>query len=182
VERSLNENQYHHGDLKQSALNIASKLVHNDGASALTLRNLASTAEVSHAALYRHFKDRHALLDEVAAQWLRELVRKLAKAESVGDALRVYVATAVASKELYRLAFSMMASPEASQTRIAISALRDTAAVIFASGEKSQNDVRDRVLRVWATMHGMLDLYWNGLIRARSQRAATDYIVKAAQR
>jgi AcrR family transcriptional regulator len=176
------EGPYHHGDLKVSALAFATKLVHDHGVEALTLRKLAEKAEVSHAALYRHFKDRNALLDEVAAQWLRTLVGKLNETTTVAEALQTYVAYALSSKELYRLAFSMVASANALHTKTAMTELRDIAAKIFVVDGMSEDHVRDRVLAVWSTMHGMIDLHWHGLIRARSQRAATEYIVAAAQR
>jgi AcrR family transcriptional regulator len=170
---------YHHGDLRQHSLDLARKLIEQDGPNELTLRRLAMRAEVSHAALYRHFADRNALLDEVAAIWLQELVGTLSHESRIDGAVTSYVTAAVRSKELYRLVFSVMAASEAPATYAAIGDLRDCAARTFVVAGTPAVAVRDQVLRVWSTMHGMLDLYWHGLIRARSQQAAITYIVTA---
>ena len=53
---------YHHGDLRRALLDTAAGLLERSGPAALTLREIARTAGVSHAAAYRHFTDKEALL------------------------------------------------------------------------------------------------------------------------
>ncbi|WP_420876671.1 TetR/AcrR family transcriptional regulator, partial [Streptomyces niveiscabiei] len=57
---------YHHGDLRSTLLRSAEHTLREKGAAALSLRELARTAGVSHAAPSRHFKDKQALLDALA--------------------------------------------------------------------------------------------------------------------
>src|SRR5437667_272496 len=57
---------YHHGDLRAALLDAASRVLEKEGPDAISLRDLARRADVSHNAPYPHFPDRRAL--GVAAQ------------------------------------------------------------------------------------------------------------------
>ena len=59
---------YHHGDLRNGLLEAARAILEEESLAALTLRAVARKAGVSHAAPYRHFKNRESLLAEVAAE------------------------------------------------------------------------------------------------------------------
>jgi AcrR family transcriptional regulator len=56
-----------------------------EGPQAVTLRGLAKRAGVSHSAPVRHFKDRDALLDAIAAEGFDELAAGLSAAEQHED-------------------------------------------------------------------------------------------------
>jgi AcrR family transcriptional regulator len=88
---------YHHGNLRQTLLEAAYRLVDLEGINALNMRALAREAGVSSAAPFRHFADRQVLLHTVAERAAEELGRKLdeATAES-SDALTQLRATSVA--------------------------------------------------------------------------------------
>ena len=53
---------YHHGDLGNALLEAAGRVLVEKGTSGLSLRAVARAAGVSHAAPYRHFRDKAALL------------------------------------------------------------------------------------------------------------------------
>jgi len=53
---------YHHGNLRQALIESGLELIAEQGARALTLRELGKRAGVSRMAAYRHFRDRAALL------------------------------------------------------------------------------------------------------------------------
>lgn len=57
---------YHHGNLRAELLAEAERTLREQGIEALSLRDLARRAGVSHAAPRRHFADRQALLDALA--------------------------------------------------------------------------------------------------------------------
>ncbi|MEU3689608.1 TetR/AcrR family transcriptional regulator [Streptomyces narbonensis] len=59
---------YHHGDLRQSVLAAALDVIAAEGPGALSLRDLARRAGVSHAAPAHHFKDRTGLLTAIATE------------------------------------------------------------------------------------------------------------------
>ena len=60
------EKPYHHGDLRAALLTAAEAELAERGVEAFSLRSVAKRAGVSHAAPYRHFKDREALLSALA--------------------------------------------------------------------------------------------------------------------
>jgi AcrR family transcriptional regulator len=64
--------RYHHGELRQALLDAVDELVRTKGPDAVTLRECARMAGVSHAAPLHHFADHHALLSAyVAEQWIK---------------------------------------------------------------------------------------------------------------
>jgi AcrR family transcriptional regulator len=66
---------YHHGDLRQALLDAAVRLIAAHGVTGLSLRQAAREVGVSHAAPYRHFADKSALLMAIAVQGFDLLVQ-----------------------------------------------------------------------------------------------------------
>src|SRR5579884_242948 len=76
---------YHHGNLRNALIQAAVGLISQTGNSSFTLREIARRAGVTHAALYRHFETKEALLAEVAADGFRGLLESVqAAAEGAG--------------------------------------------------------------------------------------------------
>src|SRR6516225_9375031 len=69
---------YHHGDLWRALVQAGIEILHEEGVHALTLRAVARRAGVSHAAPYRHFADKEALLAAIAEDGYRRLISELA--------------------------------------------------------------------------------------------------------
>lgn len=59
---------YHHGNLRQALVEAALALIAEKGPNGFTLSEAAKAAEVTPAAVYRHFSGREELLAEVARQ------------------------------------------------------------------------------------------------------------------
>ena len=57
---------YHHGDLRRAIIETALDMLRTEKDWQFTLREVARRAGVSHAAPYKHFPDRTALLVELA--------------------------------------------------------------------------------------------------------------------
>ena len=76
---------YHHGSLREVLVAEGRQLLVDEGPSAVTIRGLAKRAGVSHSAPLRHFKDRDALLDAIAAQGFDELTTALGAAQRHED-------------------------------------------------------------------------------------------------
>ena len=58
--------RYHHGDLRRTIIETAQDMLREDKGWEFTLREIARRAGVSHAAPYKHFPDKSALLTELA--------------------------------------------------------------------------------------------------------------------
>src|SRR5947209_7825276 len=70
---------YHHGDLRNALIQAGLELLAEGGAAALDLRKVVRKAGVSHAAHYRHFADKRALIaaiNEVGFQQLAERIQR----------------------------------------------------------------------------------------------------------
>lgn len=64
---------YHHGDLKAQLVAVTREVVDAEGPEAVTIARVARACNVSVAAPYRHFPDKHALLGAVADGAFAEL-------------------------------------------------------------------------------------------------------------
>ena len=75
---------YHHGNLKEALVRAALELIAEKGPAGFTFADAARWAGVSPAAPYRHFRDRDALLADVARRGFEEFASALAKAWDEG--------------------------------------------------------------------------------------------------
>ncbi|MEO3750930.1 TetR/AcrR family transcriptional regulator [Streptomyces sp. B6B3] len=75
------ERSYHHGDLRRAVLDAALDVIATQGVAAVSLRDLARRAGVSHAAPAHHFGDRTGLLTAIATEGHGLLADALAGAD-----------------------------------------------------------------------------------------------------
>jgi AcrR family transcriptional regulator len=71
---------YHHGNLRSALLDAAERSIEELGIEQLSLRELARTIGVSHAAPRSHFPDRQALLDALAERGFERLAADMREA------------------------------------------------------------------------------------------------------
>src|SRR5579871_5249220 len=68
---------YHHGDLRHALIQAGLEMLSEGGAAALDLRKVARKAGVSHAAPYRHFADKQALVAAINEEGFRQLAERV---------------------------------------------------------------------------------------------------------
>lgn len=169
---------YHHGDLPAALLRAADKSMEKEGLEALTLRTLARRAGVSHAAPYRHFRDRESLLAALAAEgfaMLAEAQRAAAAAGGLRGMGEAYVRFALARPQRFRLMFG-------GQLKIARHpALREIATKTFAglSGALAERvgtatGARDASIAAWALVHGLVQLLLGDRIAAAAREGRSE--------
>lgn len=73
-------------DLRQRILDTSEALLESDGIAALSLREVARRAGVTHQAPYHHFADREAVLAALVTRGFDDLARRLARANDKADA------------------------------------------------------------------------------------------------
>ncbi|TDR90171.1 TetR/AcrR family transcriptional regulator [Enterovirga rhinocerotis] len=73
---------YHHGNLKEALVDAARRFIAERGIGGFTLADAAKLVGVTPAALYRHFRGREALVQEVAFRGFDQLAERLARALS----------------------------------------------------------------------------------------------------
>ncbi|WP_328871896.1 TetR/AcrR family transcriptional regulator [Streptomyces sp. NBC_00287] len=155
------ERPYHHGDLRRAILTAALDVIAADGPSALSLRDLARRAEVSHAAPAYHFKDRTGLLTAIAAEGFGLLAATLTEATDLKDSGVRYVRFA----REHPAHFQVMFSPEllraddlelTTARTLAGDALRRAVATV--QSEELGIDSRLAGVAAWSLAHGFATL------------------------
>ena len=170
-----------HRDLRRALLDAALGVLSREGAAALTLREVARRAGVTHAAPYRHFTDKQALLATVAEEGFRMLTSQMseARASGEGDPVRALEAIGVAYVRFatgQRSHFQVMFGKDIDWSR-EHPGLEETADRCFgvltsaveacqAVGAIRPGDALIPALCAWSMVHGLSELVANGQFSA----------------
>lgn len=153
---------YHHGDLRQSLIEVAGNIVASKGPAAVSLREVARIAGVSHNAPYRHFTSRDDLLAAVAAAGFRDLERQLKSAAARVDASqklnnlgRAYLRFALANRGLYTLMFGGELDKAPYED---LRTASKSAAAQLEAGIASRGGPPAGATAAWAFVHGLAHL------------------------
>jgi AcrR family transcriptional regulator len=167
--------RYHHGDLRRALLQAAVRTIRAHGVSGLTLRGVGGALGVSRTALYRHFRDKSALLAAVGAEGFRLLHEELSSAweragrgreglEAMGAA---YVRFAVWHPSHYRVMFGAdlidVEHDELKQEGAgAFAVLVQAIVMLQQEGLARRDDPQQMALFIWAAVHGVAMLAIDG--------------------
>lgn len=168
---------YHHGDLRQAVIDTAMEMLNEDGGAQFTLRELARRAGVSHAAPYKHFEDKSALLIEIALIGFDRLAAALAQSQSASSnslrgfriASRAYLDFGMQNPNLYRLMFGpeLARMADVHFDRRALRGLEIVGEMLErgqAAGAFRKRPVRGQAAACWAQLHGLTMLSLDGLL------------------
>jgi AcrR family transcriptional regulator len=165
---------YHHGNLKEALIEAALSLIAEKGAGGLTFAEAARAAGVSPAAPYRHFRDRDALLAEVAQRGFQLFGDTLAKAcgDGAPDPLmalnrvgKAYLRFAREEPAYYAAMFEsgvpVGSNPELrAAAEAAFGAVRSAVeAVVVSLPAASRPPVMMMTLHIWSQAHGIASLF-----------------------
>ncbi|GGL44281.1 TetR family transcriptional regulator [Streptomyces anthocyanicus] len=168
------ERPYHHGDLRRAVLNAALDVIAAEGPSALSLRDLARRAGVSHAAPAHHFKDRSGLLTAIATEGHGLLSAVLGEAEDLRDLGVRYVRFAAA----HPAHFQVMFRPELLRPDDPglLAAREQTRSMLRTAVEGRADDPVIAFTAAWSMAHGFATLLLShnldGLLDGRNPEAA----------
>jgi AcrR family transcriptional regulator len=160
---------YHHGDLRRTLLDTALRIVEKVGPGALSLRELAREAGVSHAAPYRHFASREALLVALGTEGFRglfeEMQRRLGSEKDAATRMRLlglaYVHHAVAHPGHFKIMFSSELHRGGEEPELVaageptLQALVGALAAGQAAGIVRAGDPRLLAVSAWSMVHGL---------------------------
>ena len=183
---------YQHGDLREALVQAGLKLLAESGVEGLSLRAAAQLAGVSHAAPYRHFRDKRALVAAIAERGFRMLtasMRTEAAALPAADArarliaLGVgYLKFATTSPAYLHVIFGGVLGDEDIPAELAAAGgeayetLRAEVAGGIARGELQPGDADVQALACWSMVHGLSMLIVNGAVPAGSGKAQRQLI------
>jgi AcrR family transcriptional regulator len=169
------ERRYHHGNLRAALLARAEAVLREDGAGALSLRELARDVGVSHGAPRRHFADKQALLDALAREGFERLGASLAAADPGGEfparveaVARAYVGFATAEANLLEVMFTAKhATPDSTLTAAADRAFEPVLGLIVdgqEAGALAPGDVEGFGVSLLAALQGLAALSNRGML------------------
>lgn len=184
---------YHHGNLKEALLEAARKLIEEHGAFGFSLTEAARLAGVSPAAPYRHFRDRDALLAEVARNGFERFAARLDMAWNNGvptplsafDALgKAYLAFAREEPASYAVMFETGLDGDGRPLPAAERAFdvlqKAAAALCRALPEAERPPVKLMSLHIWAMSHGVATLFAQAELQARKVPMSPEDILESA--
>jgi len=167
AEKPLNaaSDAYHHGDLENALLAAAEALLQSHGPGGMSLREVARVAGVSHAAPYRHFSNKSALLRALAQRGFARLHAAMSAAaaavphgpeQQLTAAAVAYVGFAVSHAEIVRLMFGGHVEQAADSTdKDAFAVLLAIVESGIAAGVFRARDAGELAQVAWSTMHGL---------------------------
>lgn len=170
----VGDRDYHHGDLRRVLIAGAVDLIAEHGPAALSLRELARRAGVSHAAPAHHFTDKARLLTAVAVEGHQLLAEALQHAASAGSGALVELGTAYVHcaiehpahfEVMYRNDLLHRDDPDLLDARARTRALLHGSMARHGTGGA---DVDSAALTAWSLAHGFATLWCSGAITASS--------------
>lgn len=165
---------YHHGDLRRALLEAAAEAIAESGPAALSLRDLARRAGVSHAAPAHHFGDKAGLLTALAIEGFNRLADALdASREQTGSLLEAGV-TYVRFATRNRAHFEVMFQPSLYNPDDAeLAAARERAGAALSAAVSTLDEplpageAREAELAAWSIVHGFATLWLAGALPDR---------------
>ena len=186
---------YHHGNLREALISAALDLIAQKGPAGFTFAEAARQAGVSAAAPYRHFRDRDALMADVARRGFEHFEQRLAAAwnegrpsplaalERMGGA---YLAFA-RDEPAYFSAMFESGLPVAEHRDLAEAGDRALAvlrraceAIVAAMPAGKRPPAMMMALHIWALSHGIASLFARGDAARRALPMSPEELLEAA--
>ena len=165
---------YHHGDLREALITAALEVISERGLAGFAVAELARAVGVSQGAPYRHFRDRNALVAEIARRGFKQLAADLNTARrstpldpvaALGCCAQAHLTFAGRDGAVYAAMFApgfpIKQYPDLLRARdTAFAIVRDVAqAACDQSLAQRKPPGLMMALHVWSMTHGIADLY-----------------------
>lgn len=184
---------YHHGSLPDALLDAAAQVVQERGVDAMSLREVARRAGVSHSAPAHHFGDKAGLVTAVAREGFRRFLVSLAEADTAfadaDPAVRLteigvaYVSFAVENPAyfsvMWRSDLQDPTHPAVAEFSVpAFEILERDVAALQALGWRSGSDPLAAAIGCWSVAHGLATLWLEGALVGRQQNTEIDDLAR----
>jgi AcrR family transcriptional regulator len=185
---------YHHGNLKEALVRAALELIAEKGPAGFTFADAARWAGVSPAAPYRHYRDRDALLADVARRGFEAFADALTRAWDEGrpDVLsafdrlgRAYLQFAKSEAAFYSAMFEAGVAADSdpdlrAASERAFSVLRGASEKLVALVPATKRPPALMVaLHIWSMTHGIASLFGRGDAARRTVPMAPEELLEA---
>ena len=195
---AVDEVRYHHGDLRNELIHVATSMIQDGGLPALSMRKLSDQLGVSRTALYHHFSNKNDLLAAIAERGFATLTEVLTGVMSkqgmtLVDRLECFTASYVQFALTHETEYELMfghelwrSNPSSHLQRVAKNCFRRFARMIEGLHEDGvlahdQDPLRLSQL-IWAALHGLVKLSHDGIFaRQEDLEDITRYAVAQVQ-
>lgn len=174
----MQNDKYHHGDLRESLIKMGLKLYNEEGADKFSLRKVAALCNVSHAAPYKHFKSKEDLINAISdyvfsnfEYSLREIVEKYKTDpyERIIELGKKYVKFMVENPDYLKFAFSQNnecgITVENNQLESSdygtFNIFKNCALDFLKSKNVKQEQYIQDIIAMWAMVHGLATMLSN---------------------
>lgn len=174
---------------REKILKAADRIFREEGLSQVTTRRIAAELGITAMAIYRHFKNKDALLQALVNSgfelWERRLAAAIAKKkpyQRLVNALRAYREFAVEERRYFKLMYltprgrvplapvSLSASPSPAFSLV-IAAVQKC----METGELAPSDPAQTILLIWSAAHGLTALHFTGRFGYDDEMFAVTY-------
>lgn len=186
---------YHHGNLREALIHAALELISHKGPAGVTFAEAARHAGVSPAAPYRHYRDRDALMADVARRGFERFAAALEQAWDEGRPTpsvalerlgRAYLEFARTEPAYFSAMFESGLDPKNFPALLdagdaAFAVLRRACEVLVATLPVDRRPPPLMVaLHVWSLAHGIASLFGRGDAARRPIPMPTEELLEAA--
>lgn len=176
IENVKDSENYHHGNLKSALIEAGLKILKNEGAHKLSLREIAKVAGVTHMAPYRHFENKEALLADIAENGFKLLKENIEQnieeynenpRQQLIEISKTYVRIAIENPEYFNVMFGGFISEQSKYENLEkISAQTfDRFIYVIKEGQKSgmirDDEPKQIAVTLWSMLHGIANLLIN---------------------
>ena len=174
------KHDYHHGNLKEEFISIAMDFIAKEDVDKLTLKILSDATGTSRSAIYKHFKNKDALIETIIEKGFDKFDVKTTtylydESKALMDKFyltgKLYVEFAMQNPNLYRLLFGK----KYAHIREELLSIKDEDCSGFSALQKTvedgqkqgilkKDDSYRQAIVIWATMHGFSSLIIDGFM------------------
>ncbi len=174
------KHDYHHGNLKEEFITIAMDFIAKEDVNKLTLKILSDATGTSRSAIYKHFKNKDALIETIIEKGFDKFDKETTiylqdSSKALIDKFyltgKLYVEFAMQNPNLYRLLFGK----KYAHIREELLSIKDKDCSGFSALQKTvedgqkqgilkKDDSYKQAIVIWATMHGFSSLIIDGFM------------------
>ncbi len=168
----MKNDTYHHNDLKENLIKMGLKLFNEEGADNFPIRKVATLCNVSHAAPYRHFKNKEELINAISEyvfsnfkSSLNEVAEKYKSdpKERIIELGKKYVFFMVENPDYLKFAFLTNSQSGViikednirSEEYATFNIFEDCAMDFFISINVKEENYAQDIIAMWSMVHGL---------------------------
>lgn len=180
----MGNDNYHHNDLKEKLIQAGLKLYNSEGAEKFSLRKVAAMCNVSHAAPYKHFKNKEDLINAIYERVFTDFKNSLEEVSSmykddpyerIIQLGKKYVWFMVENPDYLKFAFLKNARYEIiiennklnNRKYFAFNVFKECAEDYLRSINVKEEDYARDIIAMWAMVHGIAVMLSNKTIICR---------------